>query len=83
MGLSENIFKALQLSEPSAPLYYRVTILGGAGVYVEGVSKILQLNEEKIILLVKNKKWLSVSWLTQIIKLNVASETTNIQEVEK
>lgn len=56
MGLSENIFKALQLLEPSAPCYYKVTILGGVGVYVEGVSKILELTKDKIVLLIKKEK---------------------------
>lgn len=56
MGLSENILKTLGLIESSVPCSYRVTLCGGMGVYIEGAEKIIDVNKEKIIFLVKGGK---------------------------
>ncbi len=53
MGFSDNIFK---LTGGISPCLYRITVCGDSGVYVEGVFKILDINEKQIILKVKNYK---------------------------
>ncbi len=53
MGFSDNIFR---ITGGICPPTYRVSILGNAGVYVEGVLKILDINSEFILLRVKDYK---------------------------
>ena len=56
MGLSENIFNALGVLEPCVPCAYKITLCGTLGVYIEGAQKIIDVNDEKVIFLVKNGK---------------------------
>ncbi len=56
MGLSENIFNALGALEPCVPCAYKITLCGTLGAYIEGAQKIIDVNEEKVIFLVKNGK---------------------------
>ena len=56
MGLSENIFNALGALEPCVPCTYKITLCGTLGAYIEGAQKIIDVNEEKVIFLVKNGK---------------------------
>ena len=53
MGFSDNIFK---ITGGICPCLYRITVCGDNGVYVEGVLKILDINEKQILLKVKNYK---------------------------
>ncbi len=53
MGFSDNIFL---ITGGICPPSYRVSILGSAGVYVEGVLKILDINSDFILLRVKDCK---------------------------
>lgn len=53
MGFFDNIFKA---TGGVFPCDYRITVCGSSGIYVEGVIKILDINEKFIILKIKNGK---------------------------
>ena len=53
MGFSNNIFNAMGVICPSS---YRITICGNNGIYLEGVNRILDIQDKTIIVLVKNGK---------------------------
>lgn len=45
MSLGDNLYK---LTGGLAPPAYRITILGGAGVFIEGVSKLIDIKTNQI-----------------------------------
>ncbi len=53
MGFSDSLFK---LTGAVAPLPFRVTVLGEKGIYIEGVLKIIDIDDKKIVVLLKNNR---------------------------
>ena len=53
MGFSDSLFNLTGGIMPSA---YRISILGEKRVYIEGVLKIIDITDKKIVVLVKNNK---------------------------
>ncbi len=53
MGFSDNIFK---ITGGICPCSYRITVCGSNGVYVEGVLKMIDVSDNKIIIAVKGGK---------------------------
>ncbi len=56
MGFSDCILKCLNLDNMSFLDSYRVTIVGERGVYIEGILKIIDVKDDRIILSVKKGK---------------------------
>ncbi len=53
MGFSDNIFK---LTGGICPPSYRITVCGECGVFIEGVTKILDISGDYIVLAIKDVK---------------------------
>ncbi len=53
MGFSDNIFK---FTGGLCPSNYRITVCGDSGVYVEGVNKIIDIQNNIVIIELKNGK---------------------------